>query len=291
MTESILVVGATGTVGSELVSQLAASGRRVRALVRSKEKAAGIADLAEPFIGDLSVPASLASAFRRVERVFVLAPPVEEMTTLVNNALDAAVAASVERIVYLSGYGAGELDGDAHFVAHANNEKRLMSLAVDWTILRPARFMTHTPFVWSSVLQRGLLLEADGDGAMTVFDPADVAAVALFALTTDGHEGQIYKLTSEDSFTTGQLAERLSRALGRELTLFQGDTEALRAALVECGAPAEFAPIMAGYFATVAAGFWKVTETAAQVLGRAPRSYAEWLDQHLPGILSAEVAR
>jgi uncharacterized protein YbjT (DUF2867 family) len=287
MTESILVVGATGTVGSELVSQLAATGRSVRALVRSEEKAAGIADVAEPVIGDLSDPASLAPAFRRIERVFVLAPPVEEMSTLVGNALDVAVAAGAKRIVYLSAFGAGELDGDAHFVAHAANEKRLTSLDVDWTILRPTRFMTHTPFVWSSVLERGLLLEADGDGAMTVFDPADVAAVALAALTTEGHTGQIYKLTSEDLFTTRELADTLSRALGRELTLFQGDAEDLRSALVDCGAPPEFAPIMAGYFATVAAGFWEVTDTAARILGRAPRSYAQWLDHNLPAIVSA----
>jgi uncharacterized protein YbjT (DUF2867 family) len=108
---------------------------------------------------------------------------------------------------------------------------------------------------------------------------------ATVALTTDGHEGKAYKLTSEDSFTALELANTLSRALGRKLAVFRGDTEALRAALVECGAPEEYAPLMAGYFATVAAGFWRVTDTAGQVLGRKPRTYAQWLDRNLPGIL------
>jgi uncharacterized protein YbjT (DUF2867 family) len=284
MTESILIVGATGTVGSELVRQLAATGRRVKALVRDERKAASIGHVAAPVIGDLAAPATLAPAFEGAERVFVLAPPVPELELLAGNAFDAAAAAGAKRIVYLSAFGTGELD-DRHFRAHAANERRLASLGIDWTVLRPTRFMTYTPYAWSSVLQRNLLLEAGGEGAMTVIDPADVAAVALVALTTDGHEGKAYKLTSEDSFTALELANTLSRALGRDLTVFRGDTEALRAALVECGAPEEYAPLMAGYFATVAAGFWRVTDTAGHVLGRKPRAYAQWLDRNLPGIL------
>jgi hypothetical protein len=78
----------------------------------------------------------------------------------------------------------------------------------------------------------------------------------------------------------------LSRALGRELTLFSGDTEALRNALVQSGAPEAYAPLMAGYFALVAAGFWRRTDTAGRLLGRKPQSYAQWLERNLPEILS-----
>jgi uncharacterized protein YbjT (DUF2867 family) len=286
-TESVLIVGSTGTVGSELVKQLAASGRRVKALVRDEGKAAGIAHLAAPVIGDLAVPATLEQAFKGAERVFLLSPPIPEIESLDRNAFEAAVAAGAKRIVFLSNYGAGEFgDDDYHFTAHAANERRLMSLDVDWTILRPTRFMTHTPFVWSSVLQRNLLLEGGVEGAMTVIDPVDIAAVALLALTGDGHEGETYNLTSEDSFTVLQLANLLSLALGRDLDIFHGDTEELRAALVECGAPEVYAPLMAGYFAMVAAGRFRVTDTVSRLLGRKPRTYAQWLDRNLPLIRS-----
>lgn len=278
----ILIVGATGTVGSELVRQLDGAGHRVRALVRDQHKAERIASLATPVIGDLAKPETLARAFAGAERVFVLAPPTPEQETLERNAFDAAIAAGAKRFVFLSNYGAAENDVDPHFHVHGKHERRLASLGVDWTVLRPTRFMTYTPFVWSSVINRGLLIEAGGAGAMTVIDPADIAAVALKALTEDGHEGQTYELTSEDSFTAAELAQTLSRVLRRDITLFEGDLDALRTALIENGAPGEYAPLMAGAFAKVAAGLFKRTDTVAKLLGRAPRAYAHWLEQNLP---------
>ena len=117
--ENILIVGATGNVGSELVKQFAASGKRVRALVRSESKAADIRHLAEPVIGDLMLPATLNAAFKNAERVFVLAPPVGEAEeTMERNAFNAAAAAGVERIVYLSSYPATFGEGYP-YVVHA----------------------------------------------------------------------------------------------------------------------------------------------------------------------------
>ena len=279
---SILVIGATGTVGSELVKQLAAAGVKPRALVRTRDKAEAVAALATPVIGDLARPESLADAFRGAERVFVLAPPTPEQERLERNAFDAAMAAGAKRIVFLSNYGAAVGDEDRHFHVHGKHERRLASLGVDWTALRPTRFMNYTPFVWPSVLQRGLLIEGGGEGAITVIDPSDIAAVAVKALTEDGHDGQAYELTSEDSFTAAELAQTISRVLRRDITLFEGDLDALRAALIENGAPGDYAPLMAGAFAKVAAGVFKRTDTVGKLLGRAPRAYADWLEHNLP---------
>jgi uncharacterized protein YbjT (DUF2867 family) len=278
----ILVVGPTGNVGSELIRQLHGAGHGVRALVRDRQKAKRIASLATPVIGDLAKPKTLTSAFAGAQRVFILAPPIPEMETLERNAFDAAVAAGAKRIVYLSNYGAAENDRDHHFHVHGKHERRLASLNLEWTVLRPTRFMTYTPFVWSSVLKRGLLIEGGGAGKMTVIDPADIAAVALKALTEDGHEGRTYELTSEDAFTAADLAQMLARVLKRDITIFEGDVDALRTALVDGGAPAEYAPLMAGYFARVAAGHFKKTDAAGKLLGHPPRGYADWLEQNLP---------
>jgi uncharacterized protein YbjT (DUF2867 family) len=162
------------------------------------------------------------------------------------------------------------------------HQRLVATLGVDWTVLRPTRFMTSVPFVWSSIWNQGLLLEAGGSGIMSFFDPDEAAAIAVKALTEDGHVGQTYKLTSEDAYTAADLAKLLSRVVGRELKVFEGDLEAFREALIANGAPGAHAPAMARYFAKVAAGVYEPTDTAAKVLGRAPRAYSDWLEQNPP---------
>lgn len=259
--EEILIIGGTGTLGSRLVRQLAAGGVRPRVLIRTPEKADALASLAAPVAGDLLAPESLAPAFRGVERVFVLGQPTPDMEALERNAIDAAVAAGARRIVYLSNFTArvGSELRPNHI--HAVHERLVASLGIEWTVLGPTRYMTNFPFDWASVLNDGLLLEAGGPGVMTCIDPDDVAEVAVKVLTGEGHEGQTYRLTSQDAFTAAELAALLSDVVGREVRVAEGR-------------PA------AGYFALVAAGMYFPTETASTLLGRAPRTYRDWLRQH-----------
>jgi len=279
---SILVVGATGQLGTRLVRQLSAAGVKPRALVRSREKGDAIASLATPVLGDLMAPETLMEAFRGADRVFIVAPPAPEMEALERNAIDAAVAAGAKRIVYLSNFAATEGDPDLHVHVHGLHQRYVTTLGVDWTVLRPTRSMTYVPFVWQSVLDHGLLLEAGGSGAMSFIDPDDVAAIAVKALTEDGHAGQTYMLTSEDAYTATDLAGLLSRVLECEVKAFEGDAEAFREALISKGGRSGYPPAMARYFAKVAAGLYPTTDTACKVLGRPPRSYADWLEKNLP---------
>lgn len=268
--ENILLIGGTGKVGSRIVRQLAEVGIKPRVLVRSGDKGEAIASLATSVLGDLMAPQTLAEAFRGAERVFILAPPAPEMEALERNAIDAAVAAGAKRIVYLSNFAAKEGSDLRPNHIHGLHERLVASLGVDWTVLGPTRYMTNFPFDWPSVLNDGLLLEAGGSGVMTCIDPEDVAAVAVKALTEDGHEGQTYRLTSEDAFTAADLARLLTKLVGREVKAFDGNVER--------------AP-MAKYFGLVAAGVYIQTDTAAKVLGRAPRAYADWLEQNPPAHL------
>lgn len=261
----ILVVGATGHLGTRLVRQLSAAGNKPRALVRSQEKAQSIAPMATPVIGDLLAPETLVDAFRGAERVFIVAPPTPDMEALERNAIDTAVAAGAKRIVYLSNFAATEGSELRPMHIHGLHERFVASRGVDWTVLGPTRYMTNFPFNWSSVLNDGLLLEMGGSGVMTCIDPDEVAEVAVKALTEDGHEGQTYRLTSEDAFTAADLAAHLSEFLGRNVRVVESNGAA-----------------PAGYFGLVAASAYKTTDTAAKVLGRSPRSYAEWLKLHAP---------
>jgi uncharacterized protein YbjT (DUF2867 family) len=176
---SILVVGATGHLGTRLVRQLSAVGVKPRALVRSREKGEAIASMATPLLGDLLAPETLTEAFRGAERVFIVAPPAPEMEALERNAIDAAVAAGAKRIVYLSNFAATEGSALRPMHIHGLHERVVASRGVDWTVLGPTRYMTNFPFNWRSVLNDGVLLEAGGSGVMTCIDPDDVAEVAI----------------------------------------------------------------------------------------------------------------
>jgi uncharacterized protein YbjT (DUF2867 family) len=266
---TILVVGATGQLGSRLVRQLSAKGIKPRALVRTKEKGESIASMATPVHGDLLVPESLVDAFRGAEHVFIVAPPTPDMEALERNAIDAAVAAGAKRIVYLSNFAATEGSALRPMHIHGLHERVIASFGIDWTVLGPTRYMTNFPFNWRSVLNDGVLLETGGPGIMTCIDPDDVAAVAVKALTERGHAGQTYRLTSEDAFTAADLAAMLSKFLGRQIEVAEN--------------AAEPAP-MAAYFGLVAAGVYRTTDTANKVLGRAPRAYADWLKRLGPSV-------
>lgn len=268
---SIVVVGATGQLGMRLLTQLSAAGVKARALVRSREKARTVASIAVPVIGDLLKPDTLTAAFEGVEHVFVVAPPTADMETLELNAISAAVHARAKRVVYLSNFTASPESQVTPMAIHGRHELLVGSLDLEWTVLGPTRYMTNLPFDWPSVVNDGLLLEAGGSGVMTCIDPDDVAAIAVKTLLEDGHQGQTYRLTSQDEFTAAELATLLSKFVGRDVRVPQdiGD------------------PPTTGYFGLVASGAYWATDAAANVLGRAPRRYLEWLQDHADLILAA----
>ena len=264
---NILIVGATGQLGNRLIRQLAGVGVKPRALVRSRAKGNSIASMATPVLGDLTAPETLAEAFSGAERVFIVAPPVPEMETIERNAIEAAVSAGAKRIVYLSNFAAREGSDMRPVHIHGLHERLIASSGVAWTVLGPTRYMTSLPFDWTSVLNDGVLRETGGSGIMTCIDPDDVAAIAAKMLTEDGHEGQVYRPTSDDALTAADLAELLTKYLGRKIKVFEDGSG---------GVPA------GGYFGMVANGVYKRTNVAAKLLGRQPVTYANWLGPNGP---------
>lgn len=272
----ILVTGATGNVGSKTIRLLAGANQQVRALVRDPAKATDLAGLADIVVGDLGSPRTLTAAFAGVDRVFVIAPVVPELATLEVNAFRAAADAGAKHVVKLSNFEAGTLPGSL-WGWHEASENTLRKLGTPWTILRPTRFMTDTPFSWDSIVEHGTIVEPTGDGEVTVIDPLDVAAVAATVLTTAGHEGHIYYLTSADTLTAAQIAQKVAVAIGRTVTFTETAPEAQRDALIAAGLPKYLGDILVEYASFVQQGRMHVTTTVADLLGRPPRSYDEWL--------------
>lgn len=278
MDSTILVVGATGTVGSELVTQLAERGHKVRALVRDPAKARSLG--VEAIVADLARPETLPAAFAGIDRAFVIAPAVPNLEELEVNAFAAAERAGVRHIVYLSNFGAGVFDDDL-WRAHGANEQRLRAMRASWTILRPVRFMSHVPYGWASVRDAGKLIEPQGGRKVTMIDPRDIAAAAVLALTTSGHEGKVYELVGE-ALTGAEMARDLSSVLGKPITFINASEEEARYELLRSGLPAPIAEKVLYYFGTLREGRWYETSTLRMLLGRTPRTYRAWLREKLP---------
>jgi uncharacterized protein YbjT (DUF2867 family) len=270
----ILVTGATGTIGSEVLRQLLAAGHPVRALTRSPAKLAGTAaDVAE---GDFDDPDSLARAVDGVDAVFLLTvarPP----GTRHDEALLKVVGDA--RIVKLSGIGAGEVfDGGTVGYWNLAAEQVVEQSGREWTILRPSSFATN---VLTAV--GGPVINPTGDAQQGVIDPADVAAVAVQALTQPQHHGHTYTLTGPELLSVPEQAAQLSEVLGRTVPTLDVEPAELARQLAEYGEdPASIEAMVRGVGFARAGRNAVLTGDVGRVLGRPAGTFANWARRRFP---------
>jgi uncharacterized protein YbjT (DUF2867 family) len=272
----LLVTGATGHVGRELVRELDAKGAAVRILVRDPARAAGLPERAERVIGDLDRPATLAPAFAGVQQLFLLVPGIGVEHT--ERAIAAAKAAGVRRIVYLSSYAAMGDPVPAMGRWHHQREQLIRDSGIPATFLRPCGFMTNA-FDWLPTLREGgYVLDPVGPGRAAPIDPADIAAVAAVTLTEGGHAGQEYLLTGGETYTVAEQVEVLAKAIGRDIEVRPVDTpaEALRFRYPN-GAPQALADALIEGLSLMRADTVGLrSDTVRRLLGREPRTFADW---------------
>ena len=279
----ILVTGATGTVGSELVNQLLEAGQQVRALVRDEAKAKKFGDAVEIMKGDLSKPETLTAAFAGVDKAFVLSPPTgPEFPELEGNAFNAAKKAGVKQIVKLSGGPVVEdfFAGTPFAKWHGESEKRLRALGVAWTILRPSFFDSN--LIEFGIVPRGGLFFPAGDGKEAPIDPRDIAAVAVKVLTTPGHEGKVYELTGPELLSFAEVVQKIADITGEPLKYVDVPEATWHQEMLNTGAPPPVVESLLAYFVGgVKAGRLHMTSTVAELLGRPARTIEEWARDHL----------
>lgn len=236
----ILVTGATGSNGSELVKLLSSRGVTLRAMVRDPGKAADLAglpgvDLAK---GDFDDRGSLSGLLDGVNRAFLLTPSTERAAEQQLGFVEAARAAGVRHLVKFSQYAASP-DSPVRFLRyHATVEAAVRDSGMAWTFLRPNLFMQGLLLFKNMIRDKGMFAIAAGDARVSVVDVRDNAAAAAASLTEDGHEGRIYNLTGPEALTHAEMAERLSKAVGRPITFVDAPEDAMLGALAHAGLPA-----------------------------------------------------
>jgi uncharacterized protein YbjT (DUF2867 family) len=279
----ILVTGATGLNGGELVRCLSQRKVPVRALVRSRTKAAALAALpgVEVVEGDMARPESLAAPLKGVERAMLISSSDAAMLDVQTNFIAAAKAAGVRHVVKLSGI-MPELDSPFRFARmHGEIERRLEASGLAWTHLRPGEFMPSYFRQARSIAAKGAMFLPMEQARIASIDVGDVAQAAAAILTGKGHEGKVYSITGPQALTMDEVAAQLSAAAGRTIRYVNVSPEQARQASLANGIPEYLADALVELFAQRRAGKEAtVYPTLQEVFGIRPTSFAEFAQRH-----------
>ncbi|WP_206790349.1 NAD(P)H-binding protein [Amycolatopsis sp. MtRt-6] len=268
---TILVTGATGSVGRLVVDELVAAGVPVRALTVDPERAQLPAE-AEVVVGSLARPSTLPVALKDVSAVY-LAP----MARTVRRFCELAAAAGVERVVALSGSSVGDEHEGSSGHEYAAVEAAVRDAGFAWTFLRPGMFMNNT-LDWAPMVQAGEVAMAYGDATATPIDLRDIAAVAARVLTTEGHIGATYVLSGPEAISQRRQVETLASVLGREIRFRELTPDEQRARWIAYGVPEDAVGWLLEGFEESLRYPQVPTGVVEELLGRPGTTYAEWVE-------------
>ena len=274
----ILVTGATGTVGSGVLTGLVEHGEQVRGV--SRRPAGPDYGGVEWFAGDLSDAATLDGLADGADAVFLLTSG-EDGPAQARNVLARAEQAGVRLIVGLSALSVGHGATDPISTWHRAAEETLQAGTVPWCILRPGGFMSNTLAWADSIRHAGSVYAPFADGRTAVIDPGDISACAVSCLLEPGHAGRAYELTGPESLSTGEQVKIIGKVIGRELTDVEVPPEAARQAMEDAGMPPAAADAVLGSLEAARSEFaGTVTGTVPAITGRPATSFEDWVSAH-----------
>jgi uncharacterized protein YbjT (DUF2867 family) len=279
----ILVTGATGNVGREVVNLLLVDGQEVAAVTRNPA-AAALPGGANVVAGDPSHPKTLtSSALRGVEAVLISPRALGDTTAGAATAelLDLAAEQGVERAVALSAVTVQYPAGYRRFAdAFKAVEEAVKASRLPWTLLRSADYAANT-LAWAPQIRLASVVRgAYGDAATSTIHERDVAAVAARALVNPAHSGHSYVLTGPQSLTQRDKVRLIGEAIGQELSFEELPPEQIRQAMLAQGLPEDVPDRLLGSLADYAKKPGPSSDTVAQVLGRPALTFAEWVAEH-----------
>jgi uncharacterized protein YbjT (DUF2867 family) len=273
-----LITGATGNVGSEVVKQLLAAGKKVRVFTRDAAKVADWGGQVEVAVGDLTAPVTFAQAVSGVEGVFIM-----------NGALDAGIfrqliaavkAQGNPRVVFLSTMFSG-FPGSPIGQLHKDKEDVIRASGLPGRFVRAGAFMTNAYQWLGSIKAEGAVYNAMGAGKVAPVAAEDIAAVAVHALSDPSLTPEIFEVTGGELLTIPEQVGILAEATNRPIRCVDVSTATAIQGLIGIGTPAPVAAAVGQSFEAIRDGqMAMVKDTVMRVTGRQPKSFQSWAREH-----------
>jgi NAD(P)H dehydrogenase (quinone) len=281
----ILVTGATGNIGSQLVPLLKEKGQEVIAAVSSLSRAGRFSKQSvDTAILNFAQPDSLETAFDGVDRLFLLLPLVEPMVDWGRQVIEAARKAGVRHILRSSGLGA---DPDTTYElgkTHGLIDQALIASGIPFTIVRPNSFMqNYVNFFGPLIRENQALALAQGLGRISLIDVRDIAAVDAEILTHPGaHLHKIYDLTGPEALNNEEIAQTLSLVIQKPITYVEIDELTARQGMARMGIPEWNIRLLESLNRRIKLGMTaEVTHWVRTITGRPPIDFGRFARDHV----------
>jgi uncharacterized protein YbjT (DUF2867 family) len=283
----ILITGATGNIGTELVKLLASKGSSLRVVSRDEKKVAHLDPQIERIIGDLHEPSVVQRALQGIDKLFmipVLLDPDHESDRLL---IDEAKRAGVGHIVMVSSGVVRLGDKNPIGILHRQKEVFIEETGIPWTFLRPGGFMSNVLRFWlATIKSQGKVFNPSGDGKSAPISPYDIAAVAAVALTTTGHEGKVYDLTGPELVSAHDQVRTLSKVLGKPIQCIDIPVQAAAIGMKSAGLPEAAIEGLSKLWTRVRKGEGAFQNNEVERLtGKPAQTFETWCHEHRAAFL------
>jgi uncharacterized protein YbjT (DUF2867 family) len=290
MIQTILVTGATGRVGNQVLRQLSTASRNISIRVggRSVENVRRVvnSDQVEPVLIDYYKPETISEAVKNVDSVFLVTPFQSDMVKLTSNLLREARKNNVKFMVMLSSLLASDMEHETTVGRlHRQEEKIIEESGIPCTFLRPNAFMQNfVNFFGLTIKTQNAIYLPAGDQKVGFIDVRDIAAVAVRELTRyqSPHENKTYHITGPEALSFSQAAEMISHEVDREIKYIDITDEDARKQMKEMGMDDWLTDTMVEQFYSIRSGFASQTTTLVeQIIRRKPISFSQFVKDYV----------
>ena len=277
----ILITGATGNIGSELVKQLVAKSSPLRVVSRDERKVFHLDPQIERVIGDLHEPSIVQQALQGVERLFMFSVLFDKDHEADRLLINEAKGAGVRHIIKISS-GAVRLGVKGGIGGlHREKERFVEESGIAWTFLRPGAFMSNALQWVGTIKSQAKVFNPTADGKFAPISPHDIAAVAALVLTSAGHEGKAYELTGSELLSTHDQVRILSAAIGKPIECVDISTGVAAERFKANGVPDVLMESLTDLWNRIREGKGTFRTNEVEVLtGRPAQTFETWCQEH-----------